>query len=313
MPIRMAWRYHRTVLAVSCALWGGCNCSRLSGEVDSFVFTRCAQAEPPEERTGKIGALEFSLRERVLSLRGPTPLRIAAFSGPVGGAFSKGELSELAGTQAQLILMLGGLGDTPELAGANLKALAGLRVPVVFVPGGADRLPVVEAAFEGLGDEAGAHLFNAAGLRELRIGKDRLALLPGAALGRYALDESACGFTTDDVSALQKALEEGGEAGRKWLVAWNAPAGWGLSTGYGNAEIGSTDLARLAQDLGVRGGVFAYPESQAGETSKGPAEQGFALVVPRLGRSGAQRASGGRVPSSVARLILDAEGLHRAP
>jgi hypothetical protein len=312
MPIRMTWRYHRAVWAVSCVLAGGCNCSRLSGEVDSFVFTRCAQAEPPEERAGKIGALEFSLRERVLSLRGPTPLRIAAFSGPVGGAFRKEELAELAGAQAHLILMLGGLGDTSELAGANLKALAGLRVPVVFVPGGADRLPVIEAAFDALGKDAGAHVFHASGIRELRVGNDRLALLPGAALGRYALDESACGFTADDLSALRQALEEG-EAGRKWLVAWNAPAGWGLSTGYGNTEVGSSDLARLAKDLGVRGGIFAYPESQAGEASKGPVEQGFALVVPRLGRSGAQRASGGRVPPSLARLILDGEGLHRAP
>ena len=48
----------------------------------------------------------------------------------------------------------GGLGDTLETASAIVTALAALRVPTLFIPGGADRLELVDAAFEELDGQA---------------------------------------------------------------------------------------------------------------------------------------------------------------
>ena len=68
-----------------------CSCSRLGGEVDSFAFVRCAEHAPPEERRFKIGALELQIEGRTMTVRGPSALRVAAFTGPVGAAFSRAD------------------------------------------------------------------------------------------------------------------------------------------------------------------------------------------------------------------------------
>ena len=53
------------------------------------------------------------------------------------------------------MIYLGGLGDTLETASANLTALSALRVPTLFIPGGADRLELVDEAFGKLDEQAG--------------------------------------------------------------------------------------------------------------------------------------------------------------
>jgi hypothetical protein len=172
---------------------------------------------------------------------------------------------------------------------------------------------VVEAAFEELEDEASELLIDGSGLRELRIGKDRFGLVPGAALGRYAIDDQGCGFDPDDLDEIESALGNGKGKDRLWLVAWNAPAGWGLTRGRGNTEVGSPELQQLAQRLGVQGGLFAYPETQVFSAGKAPDSAGLALVVPRLGRTGAQRSDGGFVPPTLATLMVGESGLVAAP
>jgi hypothetical protein len=287
----------------------GCRCSRTSGEVDDLKFVRCAQASAPSERRVSNGELELELHERVLSLHAREGLRVAAFTGPVGGTLSRADLALLAGAKPGLVLYLGGLGDDVDAAFANLSGLSALHVPMLFVAGGSDRLETVEAAFARLSSEAGQWLVQGSGLRELRLAGERFAIVPGSPLGRYAIDDNACGFTVDDLNELREALADNPtKAKRTWLLSWGAPSGWGVSNALGH-DVGSPELFALAQALRVDAGLFAYPETQAGLRVDDKKRKGPALVVPRLGRAGVTRADGGRVPSSVLLLLLTPEGL----
>jgi hypothetical protein len=302
---RIAWLLTLAGLA-------GCSCSPLRGEVDSFAFTRCAERDPPAERKLKLGQVELAIEGRAVAFKGPEEIRVAAFTGPVGAAFSRADLASLAASRAQVFLFLGGLGDSPETASANLVALAALRVPTFFVPGGADRLDVVDSAFEQLDEETAGFIVHGSGVRELRINKERFAVLPGAAQGRYAVDDESCGFEQADLDALEDALDDG-PSGRTWLLAWNAPAGWGVSAGAGGEDVGSRELSKLAESIAAHGGLFAYPEVQVLTRGREPKHGGLALVVPRLSRTGSQRADGGRIPRAVASLMVTAQGLLTAP
>jgi hypothetical protein len=211
-----------------------------------------------------------------------------------------------------LLLWLGGLGAEEASAAANLAALGALSVPTVFIPGGADRWPIVEAAFEGLADGARQHMINGSGLRELVFGGDRFAVLPGSAQGRYAVDEQACGFDAADLRELRDSVG-GADAARYWLLTWSAPRGWGITVGLGSLDVGSEDLAELATTLQARGGLFAYPETQTAIAVYSEARGGHAMVVPRLGHTGSARAHGGRIPSGFSTLVLGQAGLAPAP
>ena len=302
----------RCLLSVSLALvsqLAACRCSHTSGEVDDLKFVRCGRAAAPSERHVKSAELELDLRERVLSVEARPGLRVAAFTGPVGGTLSRADLSLLSAAKPGLVLWLGGLGDDAEAAAANLSSLAALHVPTLFVAGGADRLETVEAAFGRLPEEAAQLLIHGSGLRELRLGGERFAIVSGSPLGRYAVDDTACGFSVDDLSEVREALQGGAtKAKRTWLLSWGAPSGWGVSNAAGQ-DIGSPELFALAQALRVHGGLFAYPETQAGSVARDKKRTGPALVVPRLGRAGATRGDGGRVPSSVLLLVLTPDGL----
>jgi hypothetical protein len=302
----------RTVYAaLLLSLLGGpsCSCSKLAGEVDDLDFKRCAQADAPRERTLNTPALALELKDRVLELKPKGPLRIAAFTGPVGAALSRTDMARLTQAAPALVLWLGGLGDSAEVAAANLAALATLHVPVLFVAGGADRLSLVESAFDDLEGEAAERLIHGSALRELRVGKDRFAIVPGAPDGRYALDEEACGFVSDDLDDLREALP-GSFSGRTWLLSWAAPAGLGITRGFGGAEVGSAALGELARALHAHGGLHAYPEVLADVPAKAGKGGGLSLVVPRLGRTGSLHGDGGRLPRALRVLVLDAGGLH---
>jgi hypothetical protein len=287
-----------------------CRCARTTGEVDDLKFARCAQAAAPSERRVSSSELELELKERVMSVRARDGLRVAAFTGPVGGTLSRADLALLANAKPGLVLYLGGLGDDVNAASANLSGLSALHVPTLFVAGGADRLETVEAAFASLPSEAAQLLVHGSGLRELRLGGDRFAIVPGSPLGRYAIDDGACGFTVDDLNDVREALQGQSEKGAKrtWLLSWGAPSGFGVSNALGH-DIGSPELFALAQALRVDGGIFAYPETQVGLAASDKKRKGPALVVPRLGRAGATRDDGGRVPSSLLLLLLTPDGL----
>ncbi|MDB4975655.1 MAG: hypothetical protein JWN48_3996 [Myxococcaceae bacterium] len=246
-----------------------------------------------------------------MRIDGARDLRIAAFTGPVGAALERSDLELLTRARPGLVLYLGGLGDSEKIARQNLTSLGALHVPTLFVAGGADRLAVVEAAFAALGEGERDTLFHASGLRELRVGSDRFVIVPGAPLGRYALDAESCGLTTDDLEQLQdEAQQSGASLGktRTWLLSWQAPAGAGVAEGFGQTELGSPELQALGTALGSVGGLFAYPE--AGPT---PAQPLTVWVVPRLSRVGSLRADGSRLHAQVVSLVLSAKGLIPSP
>lgn len=299
-------------LTLGLSLLAGCHCSKTSGEVDNLSFKRCAQVAPPAERTLRTGQLELALQERVLTVRAEPGLRVVAFTGPVGGTLSRADYAQLSAQKPGLILYLGGLGDDVSQASANLLGLSALNVPTLFVAGGADRLPIVEEAFGALPEDRAQLMLHASGLREMQLGSEHFAIVPGAPLGRYAIDEEACGFTVDDINDVRDAVASAKDKrSRVWLLSWGAPSGWGVTHAAG-VDVGSPELFALGQALSAQRGVFAYPALRAGETvrSQGGAETAtLSVVVPRLGRLGSTRGNGGRVPSSLSVLVLTKEGL----
>lgn len=280
----------------------------MKGEVDDLTFTRCAQADAPSERTLSTAELTLSIEGRVATLKPKGELRIAAFTGPLEGALTRADLAALTDARAHLVVYLGGLGGDLEVANQNLAALAALKLPVLFVPGGDDLYPVVEDAFDDLEGDAAQRLIDGSGLRALVIGKERFAIVPGAPLGRYALNKDACGFTTDDLEDIEAALSDLAE-GRTWLLSWAAPPGLGVTRGYAGVETGNEALGDLAKALKAQGGLFAYPELYAALPTGGSGQGGFALVVPRLGRTGSMRTEGALLPRSLSVVRVDGSGL----
>ncbi len=256
----------------------------------------------------KAGALQLTVRGRALDISGPAELRIAAFTGPVGARFEAGDLELLRRARPALAFYLGGLGDDDATARANLASVASLRVPTLFVAGGADRPSVIEAAFDALTPPERDLVLHASGLREARFGRARFVIVAGAPFGRYALDEHSCGFGATDLEEIQRAVS-GTAAPSTWLLSWYAPAGYGVSEGFGGSELGSPDLKALAAALGARGGLFAYPEAQVDRPHSDP----LVWVVPRLARVGSVRADGSHVPAKVAVLAMSEQGLIPAP
>lgn len=273
------------------------------------TFTRCAQVSAPTERSFRAGALTLTVRDRSLQIDGPRELRIAAFTGPVGDALEPRDLLRLSRLAPSLAFYLGGLGDSEEIARRNLASLVGLRIPTLFIAGGADRRSVIEAAFASLPDEARDYALDASGLREVRVGTDRFVIVPGAPLGRYAVDAEGCGFLQEDLDALRDDVRDPRGALRTWLLSWHAPSAHGVSEGFGATDVGSPELRALAQDLAAQGGIYAYPETQAARVRLSP----LALVVPRLGRVGMLRADGSRLHSGIASLTLTERGLLPTP
>jgi hypothetical protein len=293
-----------------CISVAGCRCSGLQTESDGQRYLRCGQADAPAARQQRVGRLTVELKDRSLAISAALPLRVAAFAGPVGAALDSHDLASIRAAKPELVFYLGGLGDDVTAAQTNLSRLAALRVPTLFVAGGEDRWPVVEAAFAGLSDSEREVVLSASGLRELRIGRDRFVFAAGAPLGRYARDDESCGLSPADLEDIQAAAAKGEPAMRTWLLSWHAPAGFGVSDGLAASELGSPDLQALALAVGAKGGLFAFPESQAGRARPAPP---LSLVVPRLGRLGSQRADGSRLPAQVARLVLTADGFTAMP
>jgi hypothetical protein len=267
------------------------------------TFARCSQFAPPTARSVQLGALRMQIDGRALTITAPSATRVAAFTGPVGATFAEEDLAHLGGSGAQLALYLGGLGDTEDVARINLTRVAALRLPTLFIAGGDDRVPVLTAAFESLDDTARDYVVHASGVRVLLINGVRFAVVAGAALGRYARDPTACGFTEEDLTEVRAAL--GGDE-PPWLLSWHAPAGRGATAGVGLPEVGSPELAAA---FVVRGAVSAFPEVLAGR----PMSAAHALVVPRLSRTGIIQGDGSRLGAAVALLSLTPNGLVQTP
>lgn len=298
----------RYAILLALALSQGCRCSALTGEADDQRFTRCVEADPPAARKLRVGPRTLSVAGRVAELAGPLPVRIAAFTGPVAGPLSHSDVAEVAAKKPELVWVLGGFGDDAQAVADSLAALAGLRVPVLLVPGGGDRLRALEDALRGLDPGAAEFLVSGAGLHELRVGGERFALVSGAPDGRYAVDDGACGFGADDAATVGATLKSG--KGRRWLLAWAAPTGLGLTRPPGAPDVGSPVLAGLVEALGARGGVYAWPEGHYVIPGR---DVPLHVLAPRLGRTGALAEGGGRLGRGVLMLHVDAGGLQAGP
>lgn len=302
--------------AVCCALVA---CDRLSGGGDA-PFVRCPKLAAPKPRRLQVGPASLELRERELAITGlPSPLAIAAFSGPAPGpGLTLEALASVRGASPGLVLVLGGLGENEAAALATVKALATLAVPVLVVQGGRDRPAIVGRALEAAGAE---HVLDVSALAQVRIDRDVLVPVAGAAHGRYAVGEAACGHALDDVKALAEALGPRPAAERRFLLAWEAPGQGGpyaVARDARGVDTGDPDLAELARRIGAAGGVFGWPHVRAGEPAAGgggrrlpPGESAadFQLVVPRIAGPALTLSSGGALPPSAALLTLDASGL----
>jgi hypothetical protein len=314
----------RRAIARCCSvilLWGlsFSGCDRLQRAGSEQAFERCAEAEPAA-RHERIGAIELVLEERVLEVRGLTwPFAVVAFSGPAPGAPWRAEaLAPVRAASPALVLVLGGLGATEAEVTQSLRALASLPMPVLLLQGGRDHPAHWSAALDALESK---HIIDASGLLSVRLGSDALVPVPGAAHGRYAVDEGACGHALTEIKALAEALGPEPAKERRYLLAWEAPAGGGpvsVARDAQGVDGGDPDLGELASRIGAEGGLFAWPHLRAGmpvrgggqrQAALGDAAADLQLVVPRLGGPPIERASGELVSSAFALLTFDAPGL----
>ena len=269
---------------------------------------RCAQLDPPRSGSFRTDDLELEVAGRTLTIAAPDELRIAAFTGPVAGALRAELVASLRDAQPRLLLYLGGLGDTLDSARQSLARLVALGVPTLFIAGGDDRADVVQDAFASLDDAARSLVVHASGLHGARIGAHYFAIVPGAPLGRFALDDQACGFVDEDLTEVQAAAAPHRAAQSQWLLSWYAPTGLGATMADGT-DLGSPELGRLAHVLGSAGGIFAQP---AGGPRPAPGLPN-AHFVRRLGVTGSLHVDGRLLVPGYTLLTLSPTGLRHQP
>jgi hypothetical protein len=294
-------------------------------------YVRCLAAGAPADGVRQLGAARIESRDGHVRVDGlHAPLRLAAFSGP---AFAEppGEpqLAAIRAAAPALLLVLGNIGDTQAVATGTLAALGELGLPTVILAGGRDSPARLAEAVRALSPAVAPRIIDVTGAGSVRIGSDVLVPVAGAFEGRYALDADACGYAASDLDRLASKL--GDTKGRRWLIAWEAPAGQGeasVTWSEAGIDVGGAALARFANDVGARGGLFAWPHAQllrpsAGRdqvraTISGQAEPDLRLVVPRLVGPAMERSDGSRVLPGFALLELGQGGLrvaalHAAP
>jgi hypothetical protein len=287
----------------------GCSAESKLREGGPTPYARCLAAPPPPARSGRIGDIAFKLQDRALALTPKHwPLRVAAFSGAgFGGPARASGLARLRESRADLLLMLGGLGESEPTAQASAKALAALGLPLLLVLGGRDSWRISQAAVEALGDSS---IINATALRQVSIANNTLVPIAGAEQGRYAVNEEACGFGRKDLEAAAKELGRAGSSERRWLISWQAPAAQGplpsAARSEAGMELGSTSLGRFGERIGAIGALCAWPAGRQEPLPDGPLTS---RVVPRLFGPRLERPDGSRVAPGFLLIELDDQGL----
>ncbi len=293
----------------------GCSAERRLRAVGPTPYVRCLAGPEPADRTLSVGAAKVVVHGRRVDVSGlPAHPKLAAFSGPgFGPPPSAAALAELSHAGADALLMLGGLGDAEAEAVATAAALAKLDRPIFFLAGGRDRWSVMKA-----GLSSADRIIDVTSAHELRIGSHTLVLVPGADAGRYAVDDSACGFGASDLHELASALGPG--PGRdsprapRWLASWHAPAAAagqvGVTRTPGGVDIGSWTLSRFATQLGVTDGLYAWPSTESKAAPGLPGERRQQLV-PRLWGPRSERSDGSFAPLGFALFTLGDTALER--
>lgn len=310
-------------------LASACGCERCSRAVPEKLkvggptpYVRCLAGPPPASRKWRVGAAQFEIAGRVLTVEGwKYPIKIAAFSGPAfSDASPASALKKVAAVQPRLVIVLGGVGDNRERATSTLHGIGELGITALIVAGGRDEWGDLRAAFSALDNKFGDLVVDATALRSIRIGRDLLIPIAGASNGRYSRDNSACGFAESDLASI--ASEVGAARGeRRWLLSWQAPAGGGtlsVARTTGGVDTGDEALAAFAERIGARGGLFAWPDLQvmrprtlAGNLPLpwGIVADDLRLVVPRLAGPAIERDDGTRAAPGFALVILNEAGM----
>lgn len=309
------------ISGLGCLAAGGCSSESKLRRAGDTPYVRCLAGPEPDERSIRVGALTLKSDARVLTVAGPTRLRLAVFSAAgLGSGPTEAALNLLRSRRPDLILMLGGVGADGSLASATLGKLASLPAPTLVVLGGRDGWAVHGQALEAL--ERAPHIMDATALRAIRIGNNTLVPLAGADVGRYALDAASCGFDHSDLDLVAQELGPLAAEERRWLVSWHAPAG--LPSGLiGDrpaavstvASTGSTTVARFAERIAARGILYAWPAEPPQGHPPAVAAHGpiGVTAVPRLFGPRQEAANGTRGEHSVLMIEVDREGLRIAP
>jgi hypothetical protein len=268
------------------AILSGCKGTEVS---EGAAYRSCSRAEPPASWSGTSGHAAFNLLRRTLTLT-PTAaaVRVAVFSGSGLTAPDSSALEQLRATQADVFVVLGGLGRSNAQAIEVVRALETLQRLVLVVRGGADGFE-----FDKGRDST---VLDASGLRLVRIGDDSLLPWPGAEQGRYALDPGRCGFGEPELAAAVEELGPKQPRERRWLLSWQAPAP-------------GSSLAELVAKAGVSGVLSAWPALPQPTTDAWDPVQ--PLLVPRGWEPGLEGLDGAALPTGTLRLRFDKDGLHR--
>ena len=295
-------------------------CSACGGPPSELVvegppgFVRCLAYEVDERDPWSEGDLRLRLEGRTLEVEAPEEvLRVAALAGPGPGPAGLGTLaSELTDSPVELLFILGGLGDSVLIAQQTLESLAELGVLTLVMAGGRDDVEVWEEAWGSVETEALGRVLDARGLNRLRFQGAELILISGAPGGRYARTDTSCGFATEDVEAMVDTL--GPASGPRAFVSWVAPGGVGHA--WGGLDVGSPALAALAEEAGIRGGIFAWPRALRGEETsaatageQAPTGLGRHRFVERLGGLPMLRDEGRLARGRLARFRFGSDGL----
>jgi hypothetical protein len=305
------------------------SCERCSGRVPEELrvtgptpYVRCLGAPPVKARKWRFGRAEFDLNERDLTIGGlPDAIRMAVFSGPAFVSESPAAaLKKVAAARPRLALVLGGVGDDRDTALRTLRLLGDLDFPCLVIGGGRDRWSDLRTAFDALEEGPKDRVIDATPLQTVRLGRDTLVLVAGAAHGRYARDGFACGFGDPDLDKIASEIGPKKDE-RRWLVSWQAPAGEGAlavaKTSRG-VQTGDGSLGRFAKRVGALGGLFAWPDLQVmrprahGESlplPPGVAADDLRIVAPRLVGPAIEREDGSRAMPGFALVVLTKAGM----
>jgi hypothetical protein len=264
------------------------------GEVrDDARYSACSRAQPAAPRSGSSGSVAFNLTKRTLTLKpGAAGVRIAVFSGGSLSAPTPEVLTYLRETQADVFVVLGGLGRSSAQATAAARTLGALERPVLWVRGGADG-----AALEGTA--APSLVLDASGIRSVRVGQDNFVLWPGSDQGRYALDAQHCGFSEAELTQAADELGAREDGERRWLLSWQAP-------GPGSP------LAAFVTRVRMDGVLYAWPAPAEPPDAGTPWDRDHPRLVPRAWGPRLDGPDGRLLPLGALVLQVERDGPHIA-
>lgn len=295
-----AARRASVLAALSIAACGGCPPSvpselRVEGPVP---FVRCLAFDPPDARSIRAGSHAFEIDDRVIRAEGfGQAIDVAIFAGPGAGELDGALFEHLS---EDVVIVLGGFGRTRERAKAFFDALAARDALVLLVAGGDDDADVYRSALDELDD---GPIVDATALDRIDFGFASIAFVAGAPQGRYARTPSSCGFTEADLDALAGRLEA--LDAPLWIAAWAAPVG--AAGSIEGAEAGDPMIRAFMTRAGARGGLFAWPELDAGRIHGAPDR--VEMVVPSVSNLALERADGTRASAAITRVTVSARGL----